>query len=484
LRAVGLLESRQDILMLEAARVRHLLVDEAQDANSVQVRFAKLLASAGASIFVVGDPDQSIFSFQGGYPEAMSELAGGGARAYPLVLNRRCTHEILAPAVAIVDWNRRAEPKVLRGERAGAPVEVFVHGSDREEAVAVSERIRGLVAGGARYDDIAVLVRSSFVSPLVEEALLRAAIPYELTGGASLLDREEVRDIAAYVRLAVNPYDDLAFARIHNRPTRGLGPVTEHLVVDLALKQGCEIFEVCVRAASDPGIRLPSKAAPGLARLGGQLDRLARAVSHQGAEVERLLTIILSPEGLGYEAYAARGDDRAARRRLDNLATLRRIALEEPSPIDFLERLALGGEIAEQRRTKGCVVISTMHSSKGLEWDHVLCPAFDGAVIPSPRAIREGDRGRAGDRWAGPSGGGVEEERRLAHVAFTRARRTLWISAPMGRSGRPTSPSAFLPESGLDLGDVFDPLADPMKRGGPKTKGRSRTFGRKGFDRR
>ncbi|AOG03211.1 hypothetical protein BSY19_5291 (plasmid) [Bosea sp. RAC05] len=484
LKATVLLEQNEDVLAIEAGSIRHLLVDEAQDANQVQVRFAALLASRGADMFVVGDADQSIFSFQGGYPEAMAHLGGPEARHFNLTLNRRCTSQILKPAVTLVNWNRRKQEKNLRSDREGQEVGVAINGGEREEASAVVGQIKQLVASGAGYDDIAVLVRSSFVIPAIEELFLRAAIPYELTGGASITDREETRDIAAYLRLAANPHDDLAFSRIVNRPVRGLGPVAEHAIVDRALKAQMPFYEACIRHAGDPAARLAPGADKALLALGAFLDRIHRALSQQDAESEELVAMTCATDGAGYGAYAARGNDRKAKRRVENVAAIARIAREEPDIVAFLERIALSGEISEEKRTKGSVTISTMHSSKGLEWDHVLCPAFDGGVIPSPRALREGDRGKAGDRWKGPSGGGMEEERRLAHVAFTRARQSLWVSSPTMRSGRRTDPSCFLPESGLDLTRHFDPLVDPSSRGGPKFQSRGSSYGRKGFHRR
>lgn len=484
LKAATLLERNPEVLAAEAGFIRHLLVDEAQDANQVQVRFAGLLAAHGADMFIVGDTDQSIFSFQGGYPEAMTHLGGANAQRFHLTMNRRCTSEILRPAVTLVNWNRRQKEKDLRSDRSGQEVEVAIHGGEREEASAIVGRIKALITKGVSYDDIAVLVRSSFVIPAIEELFLRAAVPYELTGGASLVDREETRDIAAYLRLAANPHDDLAFGRIVNRPVRGLGPVSEHAIIDRALKGQMPFYEACIRHATDPTARLAAGAAPALLALGAFLDRIHRALSQQDAETEELVEMTCSSGGGGYGAYAARGNDRKAKRRVDNLGAIARIAREEPDIVAFLERIALSGEIMEEKRTRGSVTISTMHSSKGLEWDHVLCPAFDSAVIPSPRALKEGERGKPGDRWKGPSGGGMDEERRLAHVAFTRARHSLWISSPSMRDGRRTDPSCFIREAGIGLSRLLDPLADPSARSGPKFQGRGSSFGRKGFQRR
>ncbi|WP_173051144.1 ATP-dependent helicase [Bosea sp. ANAM02] len=474
-RASALLRDHPEVADVEIGGIGHLLVDEAQDANQAQVELARLLASRGACVMVVGDVDQSIYSFQGGYPEAMDHIAGENARIYPLTINRRCTDEILAPAVKLVGWNRRKFPKSLASGTSGERVQHGLYGGEREEAWAVAARLVELARAGQKYDDIAVLVRSAFVIPTIEEGLLKAKIPYELAGGASLVDREEVRDIAAYMRLAVNPWDDLAFQRIVNRPTRQLGPVAEHALVDQHLATGEPFHEVCARIAANPQGRVVPEAVEALKRLSSLLEALHRSHAHAEEDTASILEFVLRPEGVGYEDFAGKAGNRAAKRRVENLNVLRRIANEEPSPPLFLERLVLGGEIAVERSKRGAVTISTMHASKGLEWDHVLCVGVDSAVVPSPRALREPVRGKAGDRWFGPSAGGMEEERRLVHVAFTRARKSLWVSGASIRNGRAVNPSPFFAESGLTIDSFFDPFVDDKPKAGMRGKGFSRS---------
>jgi DNA helicase-2/ATP-dependent DNA helicase PcrA len=373
-----------------------------------------------------------------------------------------------------VGWNRRKFPKSLASGTSGERVQHGLYGGEREEAWAVAARLAELAKAGQKYDDIAVLVRSAFVIPTIEEGLLKAKIPYELAGGASLVDREEVRDIAAYMRLAVNPWDDLAFQRIVNRPTRQLGPVAEHALVDQHLATGEPFHEVCARIAANPQGRIVPEAVEALKRLSNLLEALHRAHAHAEEDTATILEFVLRPEGVGYEDFAGKAGNRAAKRRVENLNVLRRIANEEPSAPLFLERLVLGGEIAIERSKRGAVTISTMHASKGLEWDHVLCVGVDSAVVPSPRALREPVRGKAGDRWFGPSAGGMEEERRLVHVAFTRARKSLWVSGASIRNGRAVNPSPFFAESGLTIDSFFDPFVDDKPKAGMRGKGFSR----------
>lgn len=464
----------------EGSRVRHLLVDEAQDANAAQVLLARCLVQVHRNVFAVGDEDQSIFSFQGGYPDAIRHIAGPGAREFALVTNRRCTDEILAPAVALVDLNRRRAPKVLRSGRSGPAPGLHVAGSERDEAALVADRIKALVAGGAPLGEIAVLARSAYALSGLEEALIRASVPYEVTGGVPFLDREEIRDVVSYLRLALDPYDRGAFERVANRPTRGIGTQALEALMASQARTDAPFHETCANLTAMDGVRLTGQHREGL-------DALARALQglREGYEgmvpSTGMLDMILGEAGVGYQSFVAKSKDKSKRARLDNLAALRRLAEEEPDIVDCLERIALAADADLARGER--VRLSTMHSSKGLEWDHVLCVGFDSNVIPSPKAVEEPVRGTSGDPWDGPQGGGVEEERRLAHVAFTRARKTLDVYVPLSRGTRTVRPSFFLPEAGLDPYLGLDPLGGKPKAKGFKPAGGAARLGRKGFAR-
>jgi len=475
---VDLLSRDDDIRHEEAVRVRHLLVDEAQDANPAQVRWARLVSSAYGNIFAVGDEDQSIFSFQGGYPGALTDLVGPDAARFTLVRNRRCTDEILAPAVELVGWNRRAAPKELSSGVSGEPVKLRVAGMEREEATAIASSIKEQVSAGTRPSEIAVLVRSSWAMKPVEEALLKAAIPYEVVGGLALTRREEILDLSAFIRLVVNPYDRFALSRVINKPARGIGPATEHAVCR-HVDDGLPAYEAIRRTESVDGLRVQGNTREGLAHFAYVLEHMCELPDVTTSD---LLKIIMSPDGMGYGKLVRTGK-KSDRQREDNVKAFERLAAEEPDPVAFLQDLALSRD-DDAPPDPDKVRISTMHSSKGLEWDVVYCPAFEMDVVPNRRAVEEVRSGTPGDPWNGPSGGGLEEERRLVHVAFTRARKQLFVSCSLNRGGRNQSPSPFVPESGLDpmMGaDLAGVPAAPVRRA--RASRAAPAKGRKGFAR-
>ncbi len=407
-------------------------------------------------IMAIGDEDQSIFSFQAGCPESIRLMGTDQARVFTLTHNRRCTRQILEPAVTLVGWNRRAVPKVLSSDRDGPEPVLQLCSNDLEEATYVARRVRELVASGASPSEVAILFRSSWLMKPVEEALIKANVPHHVVGGHSLGSRADVRDIRAYLALALDPKDDLSFGRIHNKPARGLGASACDFVVERMIGRG----EDCLQALSLSHLvdrsPIPDTWRVGFGQLQGQLQQmqaLAQAASDgegRDTSAELLLDHVLSDQGIGYEAMVRQTKDRKElRNRLDLLAALRRIAREADGVVDFVDRIALAGE-RDTPLMDETVTLTTMHSAKGLEWDHVICPAFDSAAIPSPRALEEVERGTWGDKWNGPSSGGMEEERRLAHVAFTRAKRTLTVTTRMSRGGKPNDPSVFLAESGLE----------------------------------
>jgi DNA helicase-2/ATP-dependent DNA helicase PcrA len=471
LEAVEIMRSSPDAQVTTSAQIRHLLVDEAQDANSVQAEFARMLYGVHGDVFVVGDEDQSIYSFQGGSPRGLFAIAGPDANVWRLTRNRRSTDAILRPAVKLVAWNARAQEKVLSSGVDGPAPMVETFPSEISEAHFVSSEIRTLMRSGVSPDDIAILVRSGWVLPLLEEGLLRNSVPYELFGGTTFSKREEVKDVCAFLRLACDPYDDLAFRRICNKPTRGIGPATEESILGIAASHDLPFHEACTRLVSVNGARIMSR--EGLDRLGYLLFWLNHGYTQQNWSTEELLDFVLSDEGVGYEAWATR-DRSTSRRKKDVLRILRRMAQEESDTVMLLERVALAGEEEDpDRDAKPKVRVATMHASKGLEWDHVFLPAFEKVVMPSPKASVPPRSPEFGDVWAGAPVGGIDEERRLAHVAFTRARKTLTITASTSRGGKNSGLSRFHSEAGLSKGSsLAEPFEKPMGFGKAKAPAR------------
>jgi len=477
LRAVRMLRENDTIREQEARAVRHLLVDEGQDANPVQVEWVKLLSSWHGAVTVVGDEDQSIYGFQGGYPGAMADMVGSNAFEFELRTNRRCTKQILEPANYAVEYNRNRKRKVLIADRDGPPVEVTAHLTEAQEAAWIAGRIQQLVDGGTKPDEIAILLRSSWLMPPFEEALALRGIGAVVTSGSSILQREEVKDILAYVRLAVNPFDDIAFRRIANRPIRGLGPAAVEAICMIAAAQNIPFYEACQAAAhKGTGAKLKKDAVLGASGLGRALALLAEDGKWSRPAYDVVTTAL---QATGYLEHVENTKDaKGGSPGLVYVELVRKLSDPYDDANAFLQEIALLTD-AELQDQRGKVRISTIHAAKGLEFDHVFCPGFDEGVMPNGRAVSEEYRGTPGDPWNGPANGGLEEERRLAHVAFTRARKTLNISFPWRRKKRgKTGPSVLIPECNLDFieADAVSSAELGRKRS-PARKGRI------GFDR-
>jgi DNA helicase-2/ATP-dependent DNA helicase PcrA len=446
MKVVELFKANDRIRELESSAVAHLLVDEAQDANPVQVEWVRMMSSWSGSVTAVGDFDQSIYGFQGGYPAAIIDMVGPNAKTFELRRNRRCTEEILRPANMLVDYNRRKVPKVLSSGRHGEAVSVTSHVTDVQEAAWVAGRVKSIIDNGADPREIAILVRSGWQSGPIEEAMLRAGVHVKVVRGSSLLDREEIKDVANFVRLAVRPHDELAFRRIANKPVRGLGPAAVEAICRYAATNGVSFGEACLAAAGKTsGTRFRADAKAGAAALGRAL-----AAMHEDAKWERPAYDVVATaiRDTGYLAALQATD--GADDKVQNVEALLRLSESFPDALAFLHDTCLLSD-GDAVVSKDAVRISTIHSSKGLEFDHVFCPGFDQDVTPTKRAMQSAGRMTPKDAWNGPSGGGVEEERRLAHVAFTRARHTLYVSFPLRRTvgkgkSKPTGPSSFVQE--------------------------------------
>jgi DNA helicase-2/ATP-dependent DNA helicase PcrA len=459
-----------------------MLVDEAQDANPVQVEWVRLLTSVHGGLTVVGDEDQNIYGFQGGYPGAMSDMTGPAAARFNLVTNRRCTEEILKPANMSVEFNRRSEPKVLTSGRHGAPVRTLHFSNNLQEADALGREIKALIDSGEKPGEIAVLARSHYVVGPIEEGLLRHGVGALVSRGGSLLEREEVKDLASFLRLSINPHDEMAFRRIANKPKRGLGVAGVDAICRLADARSIPFHEACHEIVDGAGrSKLRKDAREGAAELGRTLTIVADDGAYGRSPLETLEFVL---DDGGYLAWIESQNNPEGR--LDNVDVIKRLAEEREDTVDLLNEITLLTDVESFSGKADRVVISTIHASKGLEFDHVFCPAFDENVIPNPMAVESGRRGKPGNVWNGPNGGGIDEERRLAHVAFTRARHTLTVSFPWQRTfpGKSTpiqcGPSSILAECELDYEAAIE-----TERAGRRRRRRNRSragFGSEALD--
>ena len=477
--AVRALERDPAVLAEEAGRIMWMMVDEAQDINRIQLRLVTLLASACGNLLLVGDDDQSLYSFRGAIerlmdraPLLMPELAARGVTVVRLVANRRCTDAVLAPANLLVDYNTRDEPKVLRSGRDGPAVSVSGHPTDAAEAEAVARSAARLIAEGTAPERIAVLGRAKFPMQTVERAFVKANIPHSMQAGNGFIERSEVQDVLAYLRLAADPDAGLPFTRIAARPTRGLGAAAVDAVLGLARGNGVPLHEA-LAMCGDAKV-LKAKAAAEAARLGQQLATLARG-ARNGEPSADMVRFVL--DDIGYRAWAASRED-APRTLGASFEALADIARAQPSFTEFLSDMCLLAD-PEERAAEG-VHLGTLHGSKGLEWDHVFIVAMEEGVLPHQRAIDEGARpGDPGDPWDTGGAGGIEEERRLAHVGLTRARQQAHVSFAMQRGlgpmRRPSKPSRFLREAELGVPKVQASFAQAQAARSAKGPAKRRT---------
>jgi DNA helicase-2/ATP-dependent DNA helicase PcrA len=405
-------------------RFRHVLVDEFQDTNRVQYELVEKLAEATRNLTVVGDDDQSIYAWRGAEPRNLLDFDRDfpDATVIKLEQNYRSTQMILDAANSVIRKNRDRHEKALWTDHVGGdPIEVYQAGDERGEAYYIAQSIRQMLDEGPYSpSDIAILYRTNAQSRVLEEHLRAARVPAKVIGAVSFFERKEVKDVIAYLRLLSNPAADSAFERVVNVPARGLGDATVERLRAAARTGIGSMLEAARLAARGEvaGIgTAPRKKLHGFVEL---LDGL-RDVIAQGASVAE--TIIQVVDRSGLRAKLESDDSAESRDRLDNLAELVTIASdfddesEQPQSVDaFLERIALAAP-ADQEASSEAVVLMTIHIAKGLEWPVVFLAGMEDGLFPSLRE-REGVSEDAA----------LEEERRLAYVAITRARERLILS--------------------------------------------------------
>ncbi len=436
---VAILKEHKDVRAELDRRFRYVLVDEYQDTNLAQYAIIRALSVDHPNICVTGDPDQSIYGWRGADLTNILEFE----REYPdcrvvkLERNYRSTQNILSVADHLIRHNRKRKPKSLLTENPrGAPVELTVYPRETDEAEGVAGRIAGLVRDGDYgYSDIAVFCRMTALTRPFEQAFRAARIPYQIVGGVAFYERQEVKDVLAYLKLMVNPKDDLAFLRVANVPPRGLGKGSLEALSNAARDQGVPLLALARRAWTVPGLK--EKAAKALDDFARLLDELS-ALRELSAEevVSRLLVRTGYREHLAAEAKSG-GEDRLAN--LDELITAAR-EFDQVHPgssiQDFLAEITLASPIDRWDQDTGAVTLMTLHAAKGLEFPAVFIVALEDGILPHARGNEDLAE--------------LEEERRLLFVGITRARRELYLSRCCVRSFRgqqqATMPSRFLAE--------------------------------------
>ncbi len=413
---------------------RYILVDEYQDTNAVQYLWLRLLAQEHKNICVVGDDDQSIYSWRGAEVANILRFEKDfpGAKVVKLEQNYRSTPHILAAASGLIRANSERHEKTLWTEHDhGEKVRVIGVWDAPEEARRVGEEIERLEREGASLDQVAILVRAQYQTREFEDRFIQIGINYRIIGGFRFYERAEIRDALAYLRVIAQPQDDLAFERIYNQPKRGLGAKTLEKMHQHARRVDMPLAAASLQLADSD--ELPPRARNTIAALLGQFLEW-RKQSDQVTPAD-LLRIVL--EESSYAAMLENENTAEAKGRLENLSELARAMEEYDTLGEFLEHVSLvmDNDVADEDET---VTIMTMHAAKGLEFDHVFLPGWEEGVFPSQRSLDEG--GLAS----------LEEERRLAYVAITRARRRCTILHAANRRifGQWTSsiPSRFIEE--------------------------------------
>ncbi|HKQ65765.1 MAG TPA: UvrD-helicase domain-containing protein [Methylomirabilota bacterium] len=419
---------------------RYVLVDEYQDTNRAQYRIIRLLTGDHRNICVVGDPDQSVYRWRGADIANILDFEKDypGTRVVKLEQNYRSTRRILALASAVIDNNRQRKEKTLWTENPeGDPPKVYRGWDEHEEANFVAQTILGVRGEGVPWNGVAVFYRTNAQSRVMEDALRRARIPYGIVGGVRFYERKEIKDTLAYVRLAVNQMDDVAFRRAIQTPTRGIGPAT------LARLEEARAGRGLLAVAAEPPAAITGKARRSLE----EFSALIRGLADRRSQMEPPAFIDQLLDATGYREALRVERSPEAEARLENLEEL--IAAAEdyirtdatPTLEGFLDGIALMADIDEVKDEGARVTLMTLHSAKGLEFQVVFLTGLEEGVFPHARSMNDEEE--------------IEEERRLCYVGVTRARERLYLSYALHRRihgygvGEPSRFLREMPESQL-----------------------------------
>lgn len=414
---VKLFEEAPDVLELYQRQFRYIMVDEYQDTNRVQYRFVKMLAEKNGNICVVGDDDQSIYKFRGATIENILsfETTYENACVIRLEQNYRSTQNILDAANGVIKNNRERKGKTLWTQNPrGDKIVLRTCISERDEASFIADTILDEVSKGRKYSDFAVLYRMNAQSNSIEQSFNRSGVPYRLIGGHRFYDREEIKDILAYLQFINNPSDDIRLRRIINKPKRGIGDTTVNKASDIAAVNGDSLYDVICR--SDENVSL-QRASNKLKEFCVMMDDLIALAQGEDVSIEEIYTAVL--ERTGYISWLKK-EKEDSDNRIENIDELLSNILkyeedngEEASLSGFLEEIALFTDIDNYDTQADSVVLMTLHSAKGLEFPVVFIPGMEDGIFPGNQSILMEEE--------------LQEERRLAYVGITRAKEKLYL---------------------------------------------------------
>ncbi|CDD67891.1 uvrD/REP helicase [Eggerthella sp. CAG:368] len=444
-----LLKHNNDVLQAYQNRFKYLLVDEYQDTNHAQYVLTQLLAEANKNIMVVGDDDQSIYSWRGADLRNILDFEKDYPEAHVVKLeeNYRSVGNILAAANAVIDNNvTRKRKKLFTSQEDGEKISVYMASDERDEGRWIASEIEKQHAAGIPYDQIALFYRTNAQSRMLEDMLLRAGVPYRLVGGTRFFDRAEIRDVMAYLNLVVNPANAIAAHRVINVPRRGIGKTTIEHIDYVARENECTFLQAAELCTADDAIRLSTRKAI------AEFVALIHEASSYAGELRRVVETIVERSGIIGALQAENSDEAAGR--IENIQELFGVvdeyvqshddddALFEPpsaeqdenaevekppvrtfqaqSLSDFTEWIMLRTDMDTMSEDGSAVTLMTIHSAKGLEFDCVFVAGMEETLFPHSNSSFDPQ--------------GLEEERRLAYVAITRARKRLYLTNAFTRT--------------------------------------------------
>ena len=455
---IKLFREHPDVLERYRERYKYIMVDEFQDTSHQQYEMMHLLADK--NVAVVGDDDQSIYSWRGAdYQNIINFEHDFDVTEIRLEQNYRSTETILEAANGVISHNtNRKDKKLWSGNGGGKPIEIFMPLNDTDEADFISQSILGIAAEEHRkYDEFGVLMRANTQGRVLEEAFLENNIPYTMSGGTSFFGRKEIKDVISYLRIIANHDDDINLLRIINTPRRGIGRAAIQLMNDEAVLQGCTMWNAMDALINRPGSPASDVLKEDLQEFMNLIeDQRQKLLSGRGlsAKVRQLVEDINYRDHLITE-YSK--NEKAVRFKLMNIESLlnsmdaweKDPENENPSLFNYLNRITLiSRDDGDEEGSKGKVNLMTIHASKGLEFPVVFIAGAEEGLIPHARSVEE-------------NGGDVEEERRLFYVAITRARDKLFITSCQKRKRlnmiNECTPSRFLDEIPQNLVEYHEP---------------------------
>ncbi|MBI4247703.1 MAG: UvrD-helicase domain-containing protein [Candidatus Rokubacteria bacterium] len=451
LHTVKLLEQTPEVLAWYRGLWRHVLVDEYQDTNRAQYKIIRLLTSEHRNICVVGDPDQSVYRWRGADIRNILDFETDfpGTKVVRLEQNYRSTQRILSLASGVIAHNLQRKEKTLWTENAeGERARVYRAWDEHEEANFVAQTMLTLRGHGVPWDGVAVFYRTNAQSRVLEDALRRARIPYAIVGSVRFYERKEIKDTLAYLRLALNPGDDIAFRRAIGAPGRGIGPATLARLDEVAQRDGRSLFAI----AADLPLDVKGKPRRVLEEFAALIARLNR----DRAQHLPPAFIDLALDAAGYRQALKQEKTPEAETRLENLEELIAAAEDythaaDPATLEgFLDSIALMSDIDELKTADSRVTLMTLHSAKGLEFPAVFVTGLEEGVFPHARSMDDPEE--------------IEEERRLCYVGITRAREALYLTWALHRRIHGYGvgePSRFLREMPPEQLHLLNARAEP-----------------------